>query len=33
LEAFFEHYEIAQKYKPDFRKRFGDIDIIDIEGV
>jgi hypothetical protein len=33
LEAFFEHYEIAQKYKPDFRRRFGDIDIIDIEGV
>jgi len=33
LDAFFTHYDIALKYKADFRKRFGDIDVIDIEGI
>jgi len=33
LNAFFAQYDIQQKYKPDFRKRFGSLDIIDIEGL
>ena len=33
LEAFFSHYDIGNKYLPDFRKRFGDVDILEIEGV
>ncbi len=33
LDAFFSHYDISNKYRNDFRKRFGNVDILDIEGV
>lgn len=33
LDAFFEHYEINNRYRPDFRKKFGDVDIVELEGV
>lgn len=33
IDEFMSYYDIASKYRPDFRRKFRDLDITDIEGI